>query len=176
MKNLNLENVQEAKDFTPVPPDGYICRITSVEDVPDKEYLRVEFDIAEGDFKGNYQTLYENKGVWGGSFVRSYKEKGLPFFKSFTTAIENSNPGYKFDNDENKLRNKLVGLVLAEEEYVGNDNKVKTRLYVDQIRSIDKIRSGDFKIPEKKILAVNERPGAASTPIDIMSDEDLPFN
>lgn len=92
MKNLNLENVQEAKDFTPVPPDGYICRITSVEDVPDKEYLRVEFDIAEGDFKGNYQTLYENKGFWGGSFVRSYKEKALPFFKSFTTAIENSNP------------------------------------------------------------------------------------
>src|SRR5690554_4623694 len=104
MKDLNLKEVIEAQEFKRVAPGGYICRITMVEDVTDKEYLLLEYDIAEGEFKDYYCSLYESRGFWGAKFVKSYKEKALPFFKGMITAVERSNKGFKFDNDETKLK------------------------------------------------------------------------
>ena len=46
MKKLNLDNVQEFTKFKN-PVGGFICEIKTVEDVPEKEYLRVGYDIAE---------------------------------------------------------------------------------------------------------------------------------
>ena len=178
MRDLDLENVQEAQDFEKPTPGGYICGITAVEDVADKEYLKIEYDFAEGPLKNYYRGLYEAKGFWGGTFVKSYKEKALPFFKGFITAVENSNKGYKFKNDETTLKRRMVGLVLGEEEYVGKDGTVKTRLYVDQIHSVDVIKKGDFKIPELKKLPATA--GSSSKPSDFVptplaDDDDLPF-
>lgn len=173
MKNLGLENVEEARDFEAPPAEGYICRITSVEDVVNKEYLRIEYDIAEGDFKDYYSQLYKNRGFWGGSMIRSYKEKALPFFKSFITAVEKSNPGFHFDSDEKKLIGKLLGLVLAEEEYLSNSGEVKTRLYADKPRSVEAIRTGDYKVPLKKLL---EQPPADTAPVsNDFATGDVPF-
>lgn len=53
MKNVNWDNVQD-EVRRPVP-DGYIAQITRVEDVEDKEYLRIEWDFFEGEFKGANQ-------------------------------------------------------------------------------------------------------------------------
>lgn len=152
MKKLDLDNVEEAKDFPKLVPGGYICRIINVEDESSKEYLKIYFDIVEGQFKGHYQGLWEAKNFWGGNFIRSYKEKALPFFKGFITAVENSNPGYKFDNDETKLKGKLIGIVLQEEEYEANDGSVKVKLSVQESHSINKIRNKDFKIKDIKKL------------------------
>ena len=41
MKKINWKNVEEAKEFEKLPAGGYICGITAVEDVPEKEYLRI---------------------------------------------------------------------------------------------------------------------------------------
>jgi hypothetical protein len=174
MKNIDLTNVQEAADFENLTPGGYIAKITVVEDVEAKEYLRIEYDIAEGKFKGYYGELFDRANFWGGRMIRSYKEKALPFLKAFITSVENSNKGYKWDSDEQKLVGKLVGIVLAEEEYTGNDGTTKTRLYVSTTRSIDEIKKGNFKIPEKKTLApapVSTAP-AGFTEID---PDDIPF-
>jgi hypothetical protein len=174
MKNIDLTNVQEATDFENLTTGGYIARITVAEDVEDKEYLRMEYDIADGKFKGYYGDLFDRLNFWGGRMIRSYKEKALPFFKSFITAVENSNKGYKWDSDEQKLVGKLVGIVLAEEEYTGNDGTIKTRLYVATTRSVDAIKKGDFKVPEKKTLApaAPSKVPAGFTEID---PDDIPF-
>ena len=66
MKNIDWQNVEEVKEYVRVAPGGYVCVITAVEDVPDKEYLRIEYDIAEGENKGYYKALYDSKGVLGG--------------------------------------------------------------------------------------------------------------
>ena len=127
MRNIDWNQVNEAQEFEHVTPGGYVCGITSVEDVPINpntgkgDYLKIEYDIAEGSLKNYYRSLYNSKGFWGGSFVKSYKETALPFFKAFKTAVENSNKGYTFNNDEKTLVRKLVGLVLGEEEYQAND-------------------------------------------------------
>ena len=157
MKNIDWSKIEEAKDFERVKPGGYICGITAVKDKPEKEYLLIEFDIASGDLKGYYKALYDNKGFWGGSFIRSYSEKSLPFFKAFLTALSESNPGFTYNNDENVLVGKYIGLVLAEEEYRGNDGKIKKRLYVDQIRSVKAIQANDFIVPELKTLKEKDR-------------------
>lgn len=175
MKNLNLENVEEAKEFDRVPAGGYICKITMVEDVEEKEYLRIEYDFTEGKFAGYYRDLYTNKGFWGGSFIKSYKEKALPFFKSFITSVEKSNSGYRFDNDEKKLVGKLVGLVLSEEEYRSNNGDVKTRLYVDQIRSVDAIRKGEYKVSALKKLPAESKTEFDPNEFEEISDEGMPF-
>lgn len=171
MRDLNLSEVQEKQDFVKVTPGGYVCRIMSIDDVEDREYLKIEYDISEGIHKGHYQDLYNSKGFWGGSFIRSYKEKALPFFKAFITAVENSNNGYKFDNDESKLFGKVVGLVIGEEEYRKNDGSIGTRLYVDKTRSVEQVRKG-VEVPEVKRLKQDD--AAAAFGGTVVSEE-IPF-
>lgn len=152
-------------EFEQLPADGYICVISSVEDVADKEYLKIEFDIAEGKYKGWFANMYSRAGFWGGRFIRSYKEKAASFFKGFTTAVESSNAGYKWAWNEQSLVGKKIGLVLAHEEYHGNDGRIKIRPYVVQNRSVDAITKGDFRIPSLKPLEGNaQQPSTASQP------------
>lgn len=164
MKTLNLDNVQEYTKFKN-PVGGFICIIKSVEDVPEKEYLKVGYDIAEAlndeqkEFVGMYEKRKKERDFDYPSTVVSYKEQSLPFFKGFVTALENSNNGYKWDNDESKFIGKLIGFVIGEEEYMGKDRngapKVKVRTYVAERHSVDTIKEGDFNTPILKKLDQN---------------------
>ncbi len=180
MKNINWNEVEEAKGFEKLPAGGYVCGITSVEDKPDKEYLYIEFDIAEGEFKNYYRNLYDNKGFWGAHFIKSYKEKALGFFKKMLTAFEKSNSGFKFDNDEKKLKRKLIGLVIGYEQYVGNDGSVKECITVTDFLPIEDIRAGRYTVPELKRLDDDEYDrvsdkNAGFTDLSDEADDDLPF-
>lgn len=168
---------QQGGEFEKLPAGGYICKITAVEDLPDKEYLKIEFDIADGKYKGWFADTYQRANFWGGRLVRSYKETAKGFFKGFTTAVEQSNAGYKWAWDEKSLVGKMIGIVLAMEEYIGNDSTVKERLYVAQNRSVDAIKKGDFKVPELKALKPEDRPRPAPTTSGFteVTDEQLPF-
>lgn len=70
--------------------------------------------------------------------------------KGFTNAIEASNKGYKWDWNEQGLKGKLVGVVIGEEEYINQKGAVRTRTYVNAVRSVETIEKGEFKIPELK--------------------------
>jgi len=172
MKKIDWTEVDEVKEFEKLPPGGYVCKITAVEDRYEKEYLFIEYDIEEGKFKGHFKELYDGFSFWGGSFIRSYKETARSFFKGFLTALEQSNSGFKFDNDERALVGKIVGLVLGDEEYEGKDGTVKVRKCVAQIHSADKIRKKDFKVPDIKKLKATE---AMANLTDIADDDDMPF-
>lgn len=175
MKNINWSSVEAAENFKRIEAGGYICGITSVEDFPQKEYLKLEFDIIEGEHKGYYRDLYTRRGFWGGSFIRSYKENALGFFKKFLNAVEASNPNYKFNNDERTLRGKVVGLVLGYEEYVSNSGEVKERIYVSDIVSTADIQGHNFVTPKLKKLAGQSDDTLDFEPIDD-DDDDLPWN
>lgn len=179
MKAINMDNVKEAGSFG-LPAGGYVCKITSVNDVPDKEYLIVEFDIAEGPYKDYYADLQKAKNFWGGSTIKSYKEKALPMLKRFCSAVTKSNPGYIFDAgaqnaDEKTLVGKLIGLVFYEEEYLGNDGSIKTRLKVDYETEVEKIRKGDFKLKEKKCLPDDQIPQGEWEKMPEGVQEEIPF-
>lgn len=167
MKKHDWNNIEEATEFRGLPAGGYVCGITTAEDYADKEYIKCEFDIAEGEFKNYYKDLYASKAFWGGSFIKSYKEKALPFFKMFFTKVEKSNKGFKWADDETKLRGKLIGLVLSEEEYQKNDGTIGTRLYVSDFKTVEEIRKGDFKVKDKKTLS------GTSTATSVINDKNI---
>lgn len=181
MKKIeNYENVQASSgEFARPGAGGYVCLITNVEDVPmdSKEkgkgdYLIIQFDIIQGEFTGYYSELHTKKGFWGGSMAKSYKETALGMFKHFTNCVEESNAGYKWDFNEQSLCGKMIGLVFGEEEYLNNENKVRTRTYVKDVKTVEQIKNGDFKIPELKRLPVSNmvENGFVET-----TNDDLPF-
>lgn len=173
----NYESVKENQggEFEKLPAGGYVCKITASKDVPDKEYLDLEFDISDGKYQGWFADTYQRAGFWGGRFIRSYKEKAAGFFKGFTTAIEESNPKYKWNWDEGTLVNKYIGLVLGYEEYMSNSGEVKERIYVAQNRSVEAIRKGDFKVPELKKLKAETATPRYQAVASANEDDGLPF-
>lgn len=181
MKKVDLTNVQEAGEFKRPGAGAYICGIVKAEDVADKEYLKITYDIIEGEFKGYYREMRENnpEWTWAGAYVKSYKSAALPMFKRFCTAVSRSNGNFVFDGntvnaDESTLKGKKIGLLLGEEEYYGNDGEKKTRLYVVREFSIDKI--GEQKVPELKKIK-EEKPTESSANAEWMKvpNEELAF-
>lgn len=179
MKHINWNEVEAAKpgEFNKLPAGGYICQITAAEDEPKKEYLRFEFDIADGEYKGYYRDLYDNKKFWAASFIKSYKTKAQGFFKLMLDCFEKSNRNFSFHDDERELRGKYIGLVLGYEEYVGNDNKVKQRIIVTDFKTVKEIQNGEFDIPELKKLSDDnfDRVQDASSAVANDDDDDVPF-
>ena len=185
MKKIeNYENVQASSgEFARPTAGGYICQIIDVEDVPMNaqgkgDYLRIEYDIADGEFKGYYKEQFNRwGGNWNASFIRSYKEKALGMLKHFTNCVEQSNVGYEWDWNEKGLVGKVVGLVLGEEEYKNNAGEIKTKLVVSHVKTIEDIINGNFKIPAPKKLAVENSSNniAGFPPVADGSMDDLPF-
>lgn len=178
MKNVDWNTVQD--EIRRPVPGGYAAKITRVEDVEEKEYLKIEWEFVEGEFKGVNRETFTAFGFWPMSFARSYKDSALRFFKGFKTAVENSNPGYTFRNDPQSLVGKFIGVVLGEEEYISNKGEVKKRVSVMDIRSGKAIREGDFKIPELKRIDPSklQNNSAYTAPTFAPIDEDdgeLPF-
>ena len=171
----NWDEVQASTDeFKKLPPGGYICAILSAEDVPEKEYIKIVYDIAAGEYADYYSDDWGKDNLWAHTIYRSYKESAAGMFKAFINAIEESNKGYKWNFDEKTLKGKLIGIVLGEEEYIGNDGSVKTRLKDRSTKSVRDIEENRFRIP--KIKKLEEEQGAGSSvPAGFVESDDLPF-
>ena len=167
MKKIDMTNVKESADYSRPAPGAYICTISAIEDIAKKEYLKVTYDIAEGEFKGYYSEMRNNNPdwAWAGAYVKSYKSAALPMFKRFCTAVSRSNGSFVFDGgkvnaDESTLVGKRIGLLFGEEEYYGNDGEKKTRLYVAREFSVDKL--AEQKIPKLKEIKEDDAGSAPS--------------
>lgn len=171
-------SIEEAKPFEQLPAGGYICQILRVKDEPKKEYLTVEFDIAEGEHKDYFVDACAGRDFWTGRFIKSYKPKARPFFKGMLKAVEESNPNFKADSfsDEKELIGKRVGLTIGHEKYWNSKGEQKTRLYVDQVRSVKSIKENDFKVPADREDDYNK---PKEDPMDgfteMYKDDEVPF-
>lgn len=178
MKRINnWENIQESTSFKRLTPNGYIVKILNVEDHPDKEYLKIYFDIVKGDDKGYFKKQYdgdtreEKKWPNAGTFIRSYKDSAASMFKGFMNSVEKSNKGYKWDFDEKTLVNKLVGLIIADEQYQNQKGQVRVHNYVDAVRSVETIEKGEYEIPTlKELTATKTTTAPANDPIPDFDD------
>jgi len=177
-------------DFEKLKLGGQICKILQVkadDAEPGANYdtlLRIGFDIAEGENKDFYKRQFDRKKAtkpdakWPGMYYQTIKADDLRYFKGFITAIENSNSGYKWDWDEQKLKGKLFGGVFGQEEYEGNDGKVHVSTKCRWVRSVEQVRKG-IEAPEiKRLAGGNSSTGTGTSgfyPVDDSSDDDLPF-
>jgi hypothetical protein len=176
-------------DFEKLPAGGYVCKITEVQDCPvgfdsrrpdSGNYLAIVYDIAEGPFKGYYSDEFGQSHKSLHTYYASYKESNLGRFKGFLKAIDESN-GTNFEAlgekglDEKQLVGKLIGITIGYEEYNSTRGTVEEGAKARVCMSADRIRKGEFKVPELKKL--KEAPKAAVpegfTPL---SDEDVPFD
>lgn len=180
MKQIDMKNVKAAGEFSRPKAGAYICKICKVEDHEDREYLKIFYDIAEGEFAGYYSEMRENHPdwLWAGAYVRSYKTTALGMFKRFCNAVSKSNGNYVFDagavnSDETTLEGKKIGIIFQEEEYYGNDGNVRTRLIVNKEFEVGKL--AEQKTPEPKKLPELQK--QEFKPLDVAEgvDEEVPF-
>lgn len=166
--------------FERLPAGGYVCKITEVKDVTASEYLQVVYDIAEGPYKGFYGDDWGKEHPKAHSLFMSYKEKALGMFKGRLKAIDESN-GTEFVKEavnglkEQQLVGKLVGFIIGEEEYESDRGEVRTSMKVRSVVPIDRIREGNFKVPELKKLEAKAAPTADPMAGFSLADADLPF-
>ena len=173
-------------DFEKLPPGGYICQVltATVEDwtrgVGRSLVLKIE--IVHGEYSGFFKRQWENDTrpdkKWPCVYRQNipelssdYYKTSLGFFKGMITAFEKSNKNFIWDKNIESLHKKNAGFIFAEEEYEARDGTIKTVVKPIQVRSVDKILAGDFKVPEKKLNKYT----ALDAKVETVNDDELPF-
>ena len=183
MRSLNWNSIQSSGDggFTPLPAGPYVARITSMTDNPEKEYVEVVFDIAEGEHAGYYSDDWGKEHPYAHHFFMSYKESALGMLKGRLEAIQASNPGFDpfaaWDAGRvDMFANRLVGINIQEEEYE-RDGEVKTRMNVCQVVDAQRVRDGKVKPRAKKSIGGGgKKPNAPTLKQSELYTGDVPFD
>lgn len=186
----NWENVKPmGNSFETLPAGAYVCEIKQVVEKPNRNnggsHLEVNFEVAEGEYKDFFSKDYRSQDredkFWRGIINQNVPNESADnyenqkrFFRSFTNAVEASNPGYHWDWNENGLKGKKIGVVFGEREKQSQKGTIYTITNADKIISVEDVRSGNFKIPEKKCLVPTGNTFSGFTAITPDSD-DLPF-
>lgn len=180
-----------------LPKGPYVCKILGAKFEEGKngnsDMLKIQFDVAEGDLTGFFKKQYDentddNKKYKGQTTIYLPKDDGSEKdtwtknnFAKWTNALEDSNEGYKWDWDEKKWKNKLIGLVFGE---TGTVIEGKEVVYTECRFPVSAKTVRDGKAPEAKFKAKNGYGGAANDAnngaTDFMNvpdgiDEELPF-
>lgn len=161
-------NWNEVKEFTEqkkLPLDAYVCRIINAEVQGNTygEQLCIVFDIAEGEHTGFFKqefnaSTFDNKKYKGVLRIWLPKHDGSQndeitkrVLKGMVTAVETSNPGYKWNWEEKSLVGRSIGILFRNEEW---DYNGKQGWAVRPFRAIstDNVRSGDYSLPKDKPL------------------------
>lgn len=184
------DSVSVFEDRPKLPVGAYICKIKKA--VPQNNsygnQLAVLFDISEGEYKDFYSNEFKTnsaedkkyKGVlkvWLPTDDGSDKDKiTISKFKGFTKSVEDSNPGYSWNWDENSLKGKSVGILFRNEEWEFNGKTgFVARPFI--ALSTGRVESGNFTIPADKLLnRESDAPvNAEPLPKADESDGELPF-
>lgn len=179
-----------------LPTDkAYVCEIKGAKEVDyttDSGYrvhrVDIALDVCEGEYEGFYQKKFDDSQdedkKWKGVVKLNIPkfdgtEKDNWTVKSFNTqfvAIEDSNPGYTWNNVLDSLKGKKIGLVLRDKEWEFNGNR---GFYSEPYKliSVSNARAQKFRKPNIKYLSSESTGDVASgfTPISNAVDEELPF-
>ena len=152
--------------------------------------LVLNCDIADGEFKDYYRKAYDYKkqnygsATWGCIIRKLCDEddkKTIGYFKGMMTAIENSNPGYVWDDtwDENTLRNKVAcGVFDYDKPWQNDKGEMVQTVKIQSLRSIDMLGKvepkGKQEIKPPFGKSNREAPPEQNKEWNI-TDEELPF-
>ena len=198
-KPAGYEEAQVLGEFTPIELGGHKLVIMQVEEVTARngnQFIKVSFDTAKDDVQPSYfanqykQDTRSNK-KWSGVttvFPTDKDGKTSRAFKTFCTAVEKSNAGFKMvwgDMFCASLKGKKIGGVFGEEDYLNSNNECKTARKLFWFRSIDGVMEAD--IPARRELSDDDQDRIGTAPtagtnigyeftnIPDGIDEELPF-
>jgi hypothetical protein len=189
----NWNNIQAAGEYKKLPMGGYVCNILKAELKTTRtgsEMLAVNFDIAKGDYKNFYAEDYRSQNredkYWKGVIrlflpVEDGSDKDAytkSRFKAFTNAVEDSNPGYHWDWNEDGLKGKSIGMVTRHEEWE-KDGRSGMVVRPFKFVNTETIENGNFTLPADKYIngsapQSNSSNTAGFSIIDD-GDDDIPF-
>ena len=180
MKSFNFDNITEqtegAREQLPAGP--YVAKIVDVYDVPEKDYVVLVFDIAEGPRAGEFDSQWGRNNEWAHRVYMSYSDKAQGFLKGRLKAINESNPGFDAYAAWNAgrldmFRGRLLGVNLREDEYIKDDGSIGSSLKPAQVVKADDVRQGKIKtLPPKTV-----QPAKGQTTIAANYDNiDIPFD
>jgi len=185
-----------------LPAGAYVCKIMAVRYTAgtngNSDRIDIQFDIEEGDLKGFFRTQYDassddSKKWKGKTSIYVPQDDGSDrdnitkrIFANWTDSLEKSNTGYIWDWDENKWKNKLVGIVFGETGTIIEGREVtytEARFPV----SVSVVRSGSAPVAKFKARngwtgaqssgsSAKSEPGADTGFMDMnATDEEIPF-
>lgn len=188
----SYEKTQAYGDYEQLPKGGYVLKIMGAEVCRNSigQYVKISCDIVEGEYKGFYAKEYraqqsEDK-KWHCNYLLNVpnddgtEQDGWTArrFKTVIEAMEESNPGYHFDWDEQKFKGKLIGGLFNYREYEKKDKTIGNATNLAQLCSVEKIRSGKYTIPADKKLKGNSATTTSSDGFMNIPDgieDELPF-
>lgn len=175
-KPANFDQINENGASRKLPMGGYVAIIRKVEDNSADQYLNIEYDIAEGIYKGIAVDAYEAWGRWGHSFRVYYTEKSLWRLKKFISRVEQTNPNFQFNWDNPQcLVNKGIGLVIGYRQYYSKtDGSLKEALDVQDFCTATDVRENNLP-SEPKVREPNTPPPTPKVEEVAIDDGNLPF-
>jgi len=184
----------ERKIIQPGHYPAVICKVGEGTTYSGTAYIEFFVDIIDGEYARYYENDYKNQTgekKWRGTVRYFTTEKSLPILKGAIETIEESNPGFKWDWDENKVKGKKIGVSIRREQYEGTDGTLKFATRPFALCSLKKALSGseppkDKLLPQNKIAPASPYapPSATSYPAsapsfppltELDNDEPLPF-
>lgn len=191
----DFDKVTGYQDKAQLPVGGYVMKImgATVEENRIGQYVKISMDVAEGQYKDFFANDYraqeggQRGKVWHCNYLLNVpaddgserdgwtKRK----FKTFTEALEASNDGYHFDWDEKKFKGLTIGGLFNMREYKTRDGNIGRSPNLAQVTSVEKIRTGKFRIPKDQLISGSQdgapAPAAAPNSYTVVNDDDLPF-
>lgn len=163
----SYDKSKRKKSFTQLPKGAYVIQIKDVKEEPNKNgngsHLTICFDIAEGEYKGYFQTMMENstsedkKWPYDARHYITVPADGCQTFiwdnwNTFFADLEDSNNGFVFGGDIKTLKGKLIGgkFYIEQTEYNGNiydHTRLKWTCVADDVRNG---KAG--KMPKDKLI------------------------
>lgn len=141
---------------------GKKCKIVNVKNFTYSgiEKVSLELDIIDGDNKGYYQKKYDERPdtakFWDDGATISFpteptEDKDKSYIKGLIKAIESYNSNYKWNWDEQTLKDKLINVNFSLKEYEGSDGKIYTKPQANRFVNSKENFKEDF-IPTVKTL------------------------
>ena len=162
--SYNGFEAKKSGGFLTLPPVGaYVAEIKKVRFLPkdplenrERDVIELMMDITEGEYAGRYTAFYQEQKERFGDTV---KYKGIfklvaPLendedwrkrtFEGNLWCVEQSNNGYTWDWDEQKLAGKKVGISVRERLYTYND-KDRSTTEIAKFETVDDVKNGKVK-------------------------------
>lgn len=185
MRHVNWGDVTASGDgdFERLAAGPYVAKILTMEDKPEKEYVELVYDIAEGPNAGFYSNDWGLQHPYAHHIFLSYKDTALGALKGRLEAIQASNPG--FDPfaawDAGRLdmfEMRLIGLNLQEEEYINNKNEISIRFSpFSQVVPVQDVRDGKVRArAQKKLDGTQAAPKPSTAAVVEDDDIKMPFD
>lgn len=159
-----------------------------IEGVIPNQWLILRLDVIEGERTGYFTKRYQHDSQKGGMYPAKYKgdyrlriphpnsdskypESDIRRFNDMIFRVESSNPGYHWDGDETKLKGKVVGFSMQEDEYNGN-----TFTRIARLETANDVRNGLVKVMKpRKRQEQQAAPLDVQTNFPIVETSELPF-